>query len=63
MPRPPRIEYAGACYHLMSRGDRREDILGSKKGSELEIDNYGSFSKKMSCRVRYGSNTPGPAII
>ena len=27
MPRPLRIEYAGARYHLMSRGDRREDIF------------------------------------
>lgn len=27
MPRPLRIEYAGACYHLMSRGDRRETSL------------------------------------
>ena len=27
MPRPLRIEYAGACYHLMSRGDRREEIF------------------------------------
>ena len=23
MPRPLRIEYEGACYHVMSRGDRR----------------------------------------
>ena len=27
MPRPLRIEYAGARYHLMSRGDRREAIF------------------------------------
>jgi hypothetical protein len=27
MPRPLRIQYAGACYHLMSRGDRREVIF------------------------------------
>jgi putative transposase len=27
MPRQPRIEYAGAIYHVMSRGDRREDIF------------------------------------
>ncbi len=27
MPRSLRIEYAGARYHLMSRGDRREDIF------------------------------------
>src|ERR1035437_7909877 len=27
MPRQPRIEYPGAIYHVMSRGDRREDIF------------------------------------
>src|SRR6266513_5641953 len=27
MPRKLRLEYAGAMYHLMSRGDRREDIF------------------------------------
>ena len=26
MPRPLRIQYAGARYHVMSRGDRREAI-------------------------------------
>jgi len=26
MARPLRIEYAGALYHVTSRGDRREDI-------------------------------------
>lgn len=27
MPRPPRIEYAGACYHLTSRGNGRQVIF------------------------------------
>jgi len=27
MPRKPRVQYPGAIYHLMSRGDRREDIF------------------------------------
>ncbi|MDA1277940.1 MAG: transposase [Verrucomicrobia bacterium] len=27
MPRRLRVEYAGAIYHVMSRGDRREDIF------------------------------------
>ncbi len=27
MPRKLRVEYPGAMYHLMSRGDRREDIF------------------------------------
>jgi hypothetical protein len=25
--RPPRIEFAGAVYHVMARGDRREEIF------------------------------------
>ena len=27
MPRQLRVEYAGAIYHVMSRGDRAEDIF------------------------------------
>jgi len=27
MPRAMRVEYPGAIYHLMDRGDRREDIF------------------------------------
>ncbi len=27
MPRKLRIEYPGAVYHVMNRGDRREDIF------------------------------------
>lgn len=31
MPRQFRIEYEGALYHLLSRGDRREDIFWEEK--------------------------------
>ena len=27
VPRKPRVQYPGAIYHIMSRGDRREDIF------------------------------------
>ena len=27
LPRAMRVEYPGAIYHVMDRGDRREDIL------------------------------------
>jgi REP element-mobilizing transposase RayT len=27
MPRQRRVEYPGALHHVMSRGDRREDIF------------------------------------
>ena len=32
MARPIRIEYAGALYHVTSRGDRREDIFLDAEG-------------------------------
>jgi putative transposase len=31
MPRQLRIEYEGAIYHLLSRGDRREDIFWDER--------------------------------
>jgi hypothetical protein len=27
MPRKPRLQYPGAIYHLMNRGDRRDNIF------------------------------------
>jgi len=32
MARPLRIQYPGACYHVMSRGDRREAIFYNDAG-------------------------------
>jgi putative transposase len=34
MPRQPRIQYEGAIYHLMNRGDRREEIFRD----DLDLD-------------------------
>ena len=34
MPRPLRLEYAGAMYHVMNRGDRREDIFKDDQDRE-----------------------------
>jgi len=34
MPRELRIEYEGAIYHVMSRGDRREPIFEDAKDRE-----------------------------
>jgi putative transposase len=31
MPRPPRLEYPGAFYHVYSRGNRRERIFWGKE--------------------------------
>ena len=35
MPRRLRIQYEGAIYHLMSRGDRREDIFHGDNDRQL----------------------------
>ena len=35
MPRAPRIEYAGAVYHVMCRGDRRERIIREDEDARL----------------------------
>lgn len=36
MARPLRIEYAGAVYHVTSRGDRREAIYLDDKDREFK---------------------------
>jgi putative transposase len=46
MPRPLRIEYAGACYHLMSRGDRREDIFLDEADRERFLELLGKVCGK-----------------
>lgn len=35
MARPLRLEYAGALYHVTSRGDRREDIFFDDDDREI----------------------------
>jgi hypothetical protein len=35
MPRQLRIQYEGAIYHLMSRGDRREENFRDGHGHDL----------------------------
>jgi len=35
MPRALRVEYAGAIYHVMNRGDRREAIFRDDQDREV----------------------------
>ena len=43
MPRAMRVEFPGAIYHVMDRGDRREDILiiGTAKGAKSVLHRSG----------------------
>ncbi len=38
MARKPRIEYAGAVYHVMSRGDRQNDIFRDDRDRRVFLD-------------------------
>ena len=38
MARPLRIEYAGAIYHVLSRGDRREAIFRTEADRKLFLE-------------------------
>ena len=38
MARQLRIEYEGAIYHVMSRGDHREEIVHTDADRELFVD-------------------------
>ena len=38
MPRQVRIEFPGAVYHAMARGDRREDIVRDDGDRERRAD-------------------------
>jgi len=43
MNRPWRIEYAGALYHLLSRGNQRSDIFVDEKDRSSFLDAVGEI--------------------
>ena len=51
MPRPLRIEYAGACYHVMSRGDGREAIVVNDKDRTEFLRTLGQACQKTGWQV------------
>ena len=51
MPRQLRIEYEGAIYHLMSRGDRREDIFWDDLDRKSFLQTLGAACQKCAWQV------------
>ena len=51
MARKVRIQYAGAVYHVMNRGDRREAIFGDDKDRELFLSTLGQACRKTGWQV------------
>ena len=50
MPRQLRIQYDGAIYHLMSRGDRREEIFRDDLDREDFLKTLGAACQKLGGR-------------
>lgn len=46
MPRSVRIEYAGAIYHVMARGNRRQEIFLSDQDREMFLATLGQACEK-----------------
>ena len=46
MPRPLRIQFAGAIYHLTNRGDRRECIFHDDQVRRCFLDTLGEACEK-----------------
>lgn len=51
MPRPLRIEYEGAVYHVMSRGDRKEAIFRDSEDRERFLQTLGEACSKTGWQV------------
>jgi REP element-mobilizing transposase RayT len=51
MGRKPRIEYEGAVYHVMSRGNRQEPIFKGDRDCEMFVDTLGEACGRCGWRV------------
>ena len=51
MPRKLRVEYEGAIYHVINRGDRREPIFKTDKDRELFVETLGEVCAKTGWQV------------
>jgi REP element-mobilizing transposase RayT len=51
MPRKLRLEYEGAIYHVMNRGDRREDIFLDDRDREGFLKALGETCRKADWQV------------
>ncbi len=51
MPRKPRVEYAGAVYHVMSRGNRQQAIFRTDLDREMFLDALGEVCGRTGWKV------------
>ena len=47
MPRQPRIEFEGACYHVINRGNYRSNIFKSDGAKQALLKALGETAQKL----------------
>ncbi len=52
MARMGRVEFEGAVYHVLCRGDRREAIFQSERDREMFLETLGEVSERNGWRVQ-----------
>jgi REP element-mobilizing transposase RayT len=51
MARKLRLEYEGAIYHVMNRGDRREPIFKDDRDREIFLESLGQAAQKTGWQI------------
>jgi REP element-mobilizing transposase RayT len=46
MPRKPRVEYSGAFYHVITRGNQRQNLFHDNKDREFYLDRLEQYRKR-----------------
>ena len=46
MPRKPRVEYSGAFYHVITRGNQRQNLFRDDKDREFYLDRLEQYRKR-----------------
>jgi putative transposase len=46
MPRKPRVEYSGAFYHVITRGNQRQNLFHDDKDREFYLDRLEQYRKR-----------------
>jgi REP element-mobilizing transposase RayT len=58
MARPPRLEFEGAIYHVINRGNYRKDLFGEKGAPEAFARALCEACEKCGWIVSVTSSTP-----
>ena len=52
MPRPLRIEYENACYHVMNRGRSHQDIFHDKSYYQIFLNTLAEAHKRFGIQIQ-----------